>query len=110
MLPTNTGTPPAGVEYQSTVRPAPTFTIKAGVAVPSQIKGKFGPFGGIIGGQLQFGATTICCWLQPVAVLVTVKVTSMPMGIPVILKLLPLPVTVPSVDIRVLALELALME
>lgn len=110
MLPTKTGTPPAGVVYQSAVSPAPTFTIKAGVAVPSQITGKFGPLGGMIGGQLQFGATTICCWLQPVTVLVTVKVTSMPTGMPVMLKLVPLPETVPRVEVKVLALEVALME
>ncbi len=61
MLPTKTGTPPAGVVYQSTALPAPgAFTIKAGVAVPSQITGKLGPLGAVNSGQVQFGGFTDC--------------------------------------------------
>ena len=60
MLPLSNGVPPVAAAYQSAVKPAPTFTIIAGVAVPSQITGKFGILGAAIGGQVQFGAFTDC--------------------------------------------------
>lgn len=110
MLPTNTGTPPVGVVYQSTVSPGPAFTISAGVAVPSQITGKLGPLGAVMGGQVQLGAATDCSKEQPVVVIVAVSITLVPFGMFVMLKLEPLPLTVPAEEIMVFALEVRLME
>ena len=106
-LPTNNGTPPVGAAYQSTVIPAGAFTIRAGVAVPSQMSGKFAPLGAKIGGQVQLGAITDCCCEQPVTVLLAVKTTLIPLGILLMVKL---PDTTPADDVSVVAFELTLAE
>ena len=106
-LPTNNGTPPVGVEYQSTVMPAPTFTMSAGVAVPSQITGKLGLLGAEMGGQVQVGAITACCCEQPVAGLLAVSTMLVPLGIFMTLKFA---VTVPAEEVNVVALVDTLAE
>ncbi len=47
---------------------------------------------------------------QPVAVMVAVRIIRLPFGMPVMLKLVPLPDTVPSVDRMVFALDVRLTE
>ena len=110
VLPTNKGVPPVGVAYHSTVCPSETFTISAGVVVPSQITGKFGLLGAGTVGQVQLGAATACCCEQVVAVLVAVRTTFVPLGILEMVKLGVLPVTVPAEVNKVVALDVTLME
>ena len=59
VLPLSNGAPPVAVAYQSTVSPAPTLTVRAGVFVPSQMTEKLGLLGGAMVGQLQLGALTV---------------------------------------------------
>ena len=78
--------------------------------MPSHITGKLGPFGAIMGPQIQIGAATDSCKMQPLVVMVAVTVTFVPAGIFVMLKFEPLPVTIPAVEVMVFALAVRLME
>jgi len=65
-------------------------TVNAGVGFPTQIIGLFGLVGGVIGGQVQFGAVMFKVVIQPR--LSAVIVMLVPAGIPVMV----LPAIVPA--------------
>lgn len=95
-LPISNNVPPEAAEYQSTVFPGSTETVRAGMGAPSQIVGLLDIVGVLTGAQLQFGAFTTCINTQPVIVSVLEMVTVESAVIPVTVKFPPLPVTVPA--------------
>ena len=109
MFPVKTGMPPVGVLNQSTVVPATVETVNAGFGLPAQILGLFGMLAALTGAQLQFGAFTDCCTWHPVAEFILVIVTFVPAGIPLTVKLPALPLTVPSVTVTAVPVELKTM-
>ena len=109
VFPSNNGKPPVAAAYQSIVVPGAAKTLSAGVGDPSQILGLLGAEAALTGAQLQLGALTDACCVQP-AELVTVSTALDAMGMPVTEKLGAFPLTVPTLAFRVLALELTKME
>lgn len=94
--------PPEEAVYQLIWYPiAGKSTVNAGVASPTQMVGLFGLVGGVIGGQVQFGAVMFKVLMQPR--LSAVMMMSVPAGIPVMVFSAIVPavvVTTPEVEVK----------
>jgi hypothetical protein len=78
--------PPVATVYHLALKPDPTLTTKLGIGCPWHIA-TFIPVGGAILGHAQSGAVTVCTRVHAeFAALVTVIVTFVPDGMPVIIE------------------------
>lgn len=81
IFPLKSSVPPVVASYQSAVSPTPTVTDKVGIVALAQIVWSPPLVGAVMAGHAQFGAVTACVFVQVPSV--AVKVTLVPVGIPV---------------------------